>query len=86
MEATKRIRAFEKETGSRLPIIALTADIQASAKQVCVDAGMDGYLTKPLIPKDLASTLRELNPAIQRHYDTPASSTPSSPLSNLSSP
>lgn len=63
----------------------MTADIQASARQVCVDAGMDGYLTKPLIPKDLAATLRELNHAIQRHYDTPASSTPSSPLSNLTS-
>jgi hypothetical protein len=43
---------------------------------------MDGYLTKPLIPKDLAYTLRSLNPAIQKHYDTPASSTPSSPAFN----
>ncbi|KAI9257050.1 hypothetical protein EDC94DRAFT_564880 [Helicostylum pulchrum] len=81
VEATKRIRAHELGTGSRLPIVALTADIQASAKDVCVEAGMDGYLTKPLIPKDLATTLRQLNPAIQKHYDTPVSSVPSSPLS-----
>lgn len=82
MEATKRIRAFELGTGSRLPIIALTADIQTSAKDICLEAGMDGYLTKPLIPKDLARTLRQLGPAIQRHYVTPVSSGPSSPLYN----
>jgi CheY-like chemotaxis protein len=65
-----------------LPIVALTADIQASAKQVCVDAGMDDYLTKPLVPKNLAATLRQLYPSIyQKHYDTPTSSTPSSPAS-----
>lgn len=46
---------------------------------------MDGYLTKPLIPKDLATTLRQLSPAIQKHYDTPVSSAPSSPLSSTGS-
>ncbi|KAG0808632.1 hypothetical protein G6F20_009421 [Rhizopus arrhizus] len=82
VEATKRIRSLEKKTGCRLPIVALTADIQASAKQVCVDAGMDDYLTKPLVPKNLAATLRQLYPSIyQKHYDTPTSSTPSSPAS-----
>ncbi|KAI8987492.1 hypothetical protein BDF20DRAFT_850560 [Mycotypha africana] len=82
VEATKRIRALEAGSNRRLPIVALTADIQASAREICVEAGMDGYLTKPLIPKDLAATLKMLRPAIQRHYcDTPISSTPSSPLS-----
>ncbi|KAI9276579.1 hypothetical protein BY458DRAFT_585506 [Sporodiniella umbellata] len=84
VEATRRIRALEKKTGSRLPIVALTADIQASARQVCIDAGMDDYLTKPLVPKNLAATLRQLYPSIQHtHYDTPNSSTPSSPASSL---
>ncbi|KAJ8653535.1 hypothetical protein O0I10_010774 [Lichtheimia ornata] len=50
VEATKTIRRHEKEQNSktRLPIVALTADIQDSARAICVDAGMDGYLTKPL--------------------------------------
>ncbi|KAG1527032.1 hypothetical protein G6F52_001904 [Rhizopus delemar] len=83
VEATKCIRSLEKKTGCRLPIIALTADIQSSAKQICVDAGMDDYLTKPLIPKNLAATLRQLYPSIhQKHYDTPNPSTPSSPASS----
>ncbi|CEG69168.1 hypothetical protein RMATCC62417_05289 [Rhizopus microsporus] len=86
VEATKRIRTLEKQTGCRLPIIALTADIQSSAKQICVEAGMDDYLTKPLIPKNLAATLRQLQPSIQKvHYDTPTSSTPSSPSESLTS-
>ncbi|KAI8640598.1 hypothetical protein BD408DRAFT_347795 [Parasitella parasitica] len=83
VEATKRIRAFESGTSSRLPIVALTADIQSSAKEVCFNAGMDGYLTKPLIPKELAITLRSLNLVMQKHYDTPTSSEPSSPLSSV---
>ncbi|CDS05990.1 hypothetical protein LRAMOSA08518 [Lichtheimia ramosa] len=50
VEATKTIRRHEKEQNSkiRLPIVALTADIQDSARAICVNAGMDGYLTKPL--------------------------------------
>ncbi|CDS06005.1 hypothetical protein LRAMOSA08533 [Lichtheimia ramosa] len=50
VEATKTIRRHEKEQNSkiRLPIVALTADIQDCARATCVNAGMDGYLTKPL--------------------------------------
>ncbi|KAI9321578.1 hypothetical protein BX666DRAFT_1850739 [Dichotomocladium elegans] len=65
IEATRRIRRLEAEHDVRhLPIIALTADVQRTARDMCVEAGMDGYLTKPLIPKDLAATLRVLYPSI----------------------
>jgi CheY-like chemotaxis protein len=37
----------------------LTADVQESAKQICLAAGMDGYLTKPLNQKILAEALRK---------------------------
>ncbi|KAG1310594.1 hypothetical protein G6F62_014586 [Rhizopus arrhizus] len=58
--ATKRIREIEREEGKdvRLPIVALTADVQESARQICIKAGMDGYLTKPLNQKVLAEALR----------------------------
>ncbi|KAI9497057.1 hypothetical protein BDB00DRAFT_868895 [Zychaea mexicana] len=68
VEATKKIREMEMandERPTRLPIIALTADIQDSAREYAISAGMDGYLTKPLIPKDLAVTLRRLCPPLQ---------------------
>ncbi|KAI9352389.1 hypothetical protein BD770DRAFT_445542 [Pilaira anomala] len=59
--ATKRIREIEKEEkrDCRFPIVALTADVQESAKQICLNAGMDGYLTKPLNQKILAESLRK---------------------------
>lgn len=44
---------------TRFPIVALTADVQESAKQICLTAGMDGYLTKPLNQKVLAEALRK---------------------------
>ncbi|KAI7864967.1 hypothetical protein BDF14DRAFT_1744492 [Spinellus fusiger] len=66
VEATKRIRQKERDgqilrkPRGKLPIIALTADVQASARDICFEAGMDGYLTKPLIPKELSIILRQI--------------------------
>ncbi|KAG0194465.1 hypothetical protein DFQ28_010548, partial [Apophysomyces sp. BC1034] len=50
VEATKRIRELEKveDRPTSFPIVALTADVQESARKTCINAGMDGYLTKPL--------------------------------------
>jgi signal transduction histidine kinase/ligand-binding sensor domain-containing protein/CheY-like chemotaxis protein/HPt (histidine-containing phosphotransfer) domain-containing protein len=58
-QAAREIRARESGA-SRLPIIALTADAMAGAERQCLEAGMDGYLTKPLDRERLAS-------AIERH-------------------
>jgi CheY-like chemotaxis protein/HPt (histidine-containing phosphotransfer) domain-containing protein len=46
LSATRRIR--ELETGPRTPIVALTANAMAGQLERCTDAGMDGFLTKPL--------------------------------------
>jgi len=51
IEATKAIRADELTYGrTRTPIIALTADALETGKRACKDAGMDGFLTKPVDP------------------------------------
>ncbi len=46
-ETTRRIRALEG-SGRRMPIIAMTANVQDGDIRRCLDAGMDDYLSKPL--------------------------------------
>ena len=57
LEATRLIRQWESGTGHRAPVIALTAHAMAGDKEMCLDAGMDAYLSKPIDPKILADTL-----------------------------
>jgi len=54
-EATSAIRAL----GGATPIIALTAHAMAGDRERCLRNGMDGYLQKPIQPKELAALLSE---------------------------
>ena len=49
-EATKKIRELEVVSGKRIPILALTANAMQGDKQQCLDAGMDDYIPKPIVP------------------------------------
>jgi protein-histidine pros-kinase len=62
LEATRAIRAAEKERGAndsarRTPIIAMTANAMAGDREICLDAGMDGYVTKPVKRESLFEEL-----------------------------
>ena len=54
-EATRRIREIPKFKG--LPIIAMTAHAMAGAKEECLDAGMNDYVTKPIDTRELFSVM-----------------------------
>lgn len=55
LEATRRIRQLSER--NRVPILAMTANAFAEDKQRCMEAGMDDFLTKPVIPETLFESL-----------------------------
>jgi CheY-like chemotaxis protein len=60
LTATKIIREGEKQTGLRLPIIAMTAHAMRGDQEVCLEAGMDGYISKPVSGKRIEETIASL--------------------------
>jgi CheY-like chemotaxis protein len=58
-EATAAIREKEKRTGAHTPVIAMTAHALDGYKAKCLEAGMDGYLPKPIRRELLLQTLEE---------------------------
>ena len=63
-EATQAIRAMERD-GARMPIVALTAHAMRGDDERCLEAGMDGYVSKPVRPQELYA-------AIERALGSPA--------------
>src|SRR5687767_5792203 len=48
LEATMAIRNRERGTDRHIPIVAVTAYALVGDRERCLEAGMDGYVTKPV--------------------------------------
>jgi PAS domain S-box-containing protein len=76
-EATRLIRASEKKNGGHVPIIAMTAHAMTGDAEKFLDAGMDGYVSKPIRPGALRAEIDRLtspksileNPTMNRSND-----------------
>jgi CheY-like chemotaxis protein len=66
LEATRYIREKEQGTSNHIPIIALTAHAMTGDREICLEAGMDGYVSKPLKAEELLTVMRELVPEQKR--------------------
>ena len=64
LEATRVIRSMAGSTASNggLPILAMTANIFAEDRQVCLEAGMNDFAAKPVEPEDLFATIAKWLP------------------------
>jgi CheY-like chemotaxis protein len=60
MEATVQIRQQEQPGGRRLPILAMTAHAMKGDRERCLAAGMDGYIAKPIQPRELYEAIERV--------------------------
>jgi two-component system sensor histidine kinase/response regulator len=61
-EATSSIRARERFTGTRTPIVAMTAHAMKGDRDKCLAAGMDAYVSKPIRGSELIQAITRLAP------------------------
>jgi PAS domain S-box-containing protein len=62
LEATRLLRAREVQSAQHTPVVAMTAHAMKGDRERCLEAGMDGYLCKPVQPEELYRALEEIVP------------------------
>jgi len=62
LEAARQLRERERGTQSHIPIIAMTAHAMSGDREVCLEAGMDGYISKPVNQRELFAAIRAIVP------------------------
>ena len=75
-ECTAAIRRLEQATRAHIPIIAMTAHAMVGDRQRCLQAGMDGYIAKPVHAHELFETIE----MVLTHVEKAAAEQTSQPI------
>lgn len=59
-QATAEIRRMPSSANARIPIIAMTAHALKGDQELCLDAGMDAYISKPINGRELIALVEHL--------------------------
>ena len=79
-EATRQIRKSEAGTGRHLPVIAMTAHAMQGDRELCLAAGMDDYISKPVSLERLQVMLQNWMPRMKSQPALAASPDPLHPI------
>jgi CheY-like chemotaxis protein len=63
LEAAQAIRRSERGSSHHIPIVAMTAHAMKGDRELCLQSGMDGYLSKPVRIRELLEALDRFAPA-----------------------
>lgn len=69
LQAAAAIRASERESAGRVPMVAVTGRVTEEDRARCLAVGMDGVLPKPFSPEALRQTVERwaAGPGEERH-------------------
>ena len=67
LEATGVIRQKEKASGTHIPILAMTAHAMKGDRERCLEAGMDGYIPKPIRAQNLYETVEGVTATVREN-------------------
>jgi CheY-like chemotaxis protein len=68
LEAARRIRSIENGTARHIPILAYSASSWKADLELCLSAGMDGYILKPIEPRQLYQALETAITSRRRNH------------------